>query len=297
MAACRDTAFSTSLGSLTPSGVPEPGVPHPFWAARARAPAAPCLPAAQVPAWRTRTPCPGTAAHNRKLGRAVGCHGGAGDPSTTPVPRLPPGHPLSSPSSLEISVARDSDSPGKCGRTRSSMVTVASELKAEEMVLGRRGSRRGLGQDTPTTAPGPLTHLRAPLKRQATKSPGSPGRSCSTSITKSSTSCGRVWQEVNAGVRAAGDGHGRWCLTHLVRGGRAWCQRVLPVIDKHDEASEAAEAEHDLLAGEHGVAGAAGATWVSGVVEWGGGPSQRRLGTPSPSPTHSLASRSLRALR
>lgn len=213
---------------------------------------------------------------------------------TIPAPRLPPGHPPSSPSSLEISVARDSDSPGMCGRTRSSMVTVARELKAEEMVLGRRGSRRGLGQDTPTTAPGPPTHLRAPLKRQATKSPGSPGRSCSTSITKNSTSCGRMWQEVSAGVRAAGDGHGRGCLTHLVRGGRAWCQRVLPVIDEHDEAGEAAEAEHDLLAGEHGVAGAAGATWCQ---TWGvlGGSSQLRLGTPSP--THSLASRSLRALR
>lgn len=65
--------------------------------------------------------------------------------SPTAAPWPPPIH---SPSSLEISVARDSDSPGKCGRTRSSMVTVASELKAEEMVLGRRGSRRGLGQDT-----------------------------------------------------------------------------------------------------------------------------------------------------
>lgn len=61
-------------------------------------------------------------------------------------------------------MARDSDSPGQCGRTRSSIVTVASELKAEEMVL------------------------REPLNRQATKRPGSPGRSFSTSITKYSTS-------------------------------------------------------------------------------------------------------------
>ena len=44
-------------------------------------------------------------------------------------------------------MARDSDSPGQCGRTRSSIVTVASELKAEEMVLERRGSRRGLSWD------------------------------------------------------------------------------------------------------------------------------------------------------
>lgn len=71
----------------------------------------------------------------------------------TPLPCQPRGcpprpPPIHSPSSLETSVARDSDSPGKCGRTRSSMVTVASELKAEEMVLGKRGSRRGLGQDT-----------------------------------------------------------------------------------------------------------------------------------------------------
>lgn len=51
------------------------GGPCPIWG-----PAAPCLPAAQVPAWRTRTPSPGTAARNRELGRGAGCHGGAGDP-------------------------------------------------------------------------------------------------------------------------------------------------------------------------------------------------------------------------
>lgn len=69
-------------------------------------------------------------------------------PSCQPRGCSPRPSPIHSPSSLETSVARDSDSPGKCGRTRSSMVTVASELKAEEMVLGKRGSRRGLGQDT-----------------------------------------------------------------------------------------------------------------------------------------------------
>ena len=61
-----------------------------------------------------------------------------------------------SPRSLESSVARDSDSPGKCGRTRSSIVTVASELKAEEMVLGGgRGSGAARGE-------GGLSHALIP---------------------------------------------------------------------------------------------------------------------------------------
>lgn len=68
--------------------------PSPHLGSGARGPTAPCLPAAQVPAWRTHTPSPGIAAHNRELGRGVGCHGGAGDPSTVPAPRLPlPTHP------------------------------------------------------------------------------------------------------------------------------------------------------------------------------------------------------------
>lgn len=98
-------------------------------------------------------------------------------------------------------MARDSDSPGQWGRTRSSIVTVASELKAEEMVLGRKGSKRGLDWDPPSALPalGPPAYLRHPLKRQATKSPGSPGRSCSTSITKYSTSWGRGVSACRAG--------------------------------------------------------------------------------------------------
>ena len=47
----------------------------------------------------------------------------------------------------------------------------------------------------------------------------------------------------------------------------AGCQWVLLVIDKHDKASQAAEAENDLLAGEDGVAGAAGTRQVSEVGE------------------------------
>lgn len=72
------------------------------------------------------------------------------------------------------------------------------------------------------------------------------------------------------------EGTGEGVFTHLVRGAIGGCQRVLPVIDKHDEASEAAEAEHNLLAGEHGVAGAAGAVWVSDAGSGRGAHPSRR---------------------
>uniref|UniRef100_A0A8V0Y2S5 All-trans retinoic acid induced differentiation factor n=1 Tax=Gallus gallus TaxID=9031 RepID=A0A8V0Y2S5_CHICK len=60
----------------------------------------------------------------------------------------------------------------------------------------REWSSKGGGGAQPCphpTVPRYGTHLREPLKRQATKRPGSPGRSCSTSITKGrqrSRSCG-----------------------------------------------------------------------------------------------------------
>lgn len=205
-----------------------------------------------------------------------------------PPPQCPPPGPRS-PSSLENSVARDSDSPGQCGRTRSSIVTVASELKAEEMVLGRRGSGRGARPRAPPAPLGHGTHLREPLNRQATKRPGSPGRSFSTSITKYSTSWGPARGERGAGGRTVGSGGRGGTGIHLVGGDGAGHQRVLTVVDEHDEAGEAAEAEHDLLAGEDGVAGAAGATETS---EAGGGGPPPRL-----HPTHSTACLSLRELR
>lgn len=100
------------------------------------------------------------------------------------------------------------------------------------------------------------------------------------------------------GCRRAKGGTTRHPATHLVGGpgalgGRQW---VLPIVDEHDEAGQAAEAEDDLLAGEDGVAGAAGAGWASEAREGGEG-ARSGHGTPSPGPTHSLASRSLRALR
>lgn len=83
------------------------------------------------------------------------------------------------------------------------------------------------------------------------------------------------------------------CCAHLVGGdvGAAGDQRVLAVVDEHDEAGEAAEAQHDLLAGEHGVAGAAGARGASEVGREGGGIPTHPL------PTHSTACFSLRELR
>lgn len=81
--------------------------------------------------------------------------------------------------------------------------------------------------------------------------------------------------------------------THLVRGdvGAARDQWVLTVIDEHDEAGEAAEAQNDLLAGEDGVAGAAGTRGASEVGRGGGEIPTR------PHTTHSTACLSLRELR
>lgn len=48
----------------------------------------------------------------------------------------------SSPKALDTRVARSSDMERKCGLMRSSIVTVAKELKAEEMVLDGKGQNR-----------------------------------------------------------------------------------------------------------------------------------------------------------
>lgn len=57
---------------------------------------------------------------------------------------------------------------------------------------------------------------------------------------------------------------------HLVGGGQALgsCERVLLVVGEHDEAHDAAEGQHNLLAGEHGVAGAVGSSRALGRA-WG----------------------------
>lgn len=139
--------------------------------------------------------------------------------------------------------------------------------------------RGGGAQPCPhPTVPHYGTHLREPLKRQATKRPGSPGMSCSTSITKYNTSCGGMWDKrgTGGGGRGREGERGLWgggeLRSHLIGGsvGAAGGQRVLAVVDEHDEAGEAAEAQYNLLAGEDGVAGAAGATGRSEVGRDGG---------------------------
>lgn len=72
------------------------------------------------------------------------------------------------------------------------MVTVAKELKAEEIVLAvqeeensvRSAECLALGRWGDWGRGGRQAHLREPLKRQATKRPGRPGTSRSTSMTK-----------------------------------------------------------------------------------------------------------------
>lgn len=76
-----------------------------------------------------------------------------------------------------------------------------------------REQEGGSATRPPPPALGHGTHLREPLNRQATKRPGSPGRSFSTSITKYSTSWGPARGERGAGGRMAGwggrRGHGQ----------------------------------------------------------------------------------------
>lgn len=78
---------------------------------------------------------------------------------------------------------------------------------------------------------------------------------------------------------------------NLVRGGAVllWGQWSLLVVGKHDQTSEAAEAEHDLLAREHGIAGAGASEeetslQSTGLREVHGVPSTMS----SPAPPHTL---------
>lgn len=92
---------------------------------------------------------------------------------------------------------------GKCGLMRSSIVTVASELNAEEMVLQQNNQEKTklsvffvIGKwkkkmfYTHRTSQKKLMYLRAALNKHAINSPGSPGSPCSISMTKYITICG-----------------------------------------------------------------------------------------------------------
>lgn len=188
----------TAVGLQGWGGHPHPGgqqgAPHP-------------LPAARGPAWRTGRPSPGTAARSRELGERRGCH------STAAPPPVPPARP---PLTQQL------------GELRGPRLRQPGAVRPHQVLHRHRrqrveGGGDGAGEESereggsatrpPPPALGHGTHLREPLNRQATKRPGSPGRSFSTSITKYSTSWGPARGERGAGGRTAGwggrRGHGQ----------------------------------------------------------------------------------------